>query len=107
MGFFYTSSTHGPWDMILSEEHKMYPQTTRDNQFLNRLCYSDAAMGNFFKLAKQQPWFDKTIFLIFPDHHVPFPNRTYDPNLRGVDKYFTSFFSISYSLIFSSSSVTI
>ena len=100
LGFFYTSSTHGPWDMILSEEYKMYPQTTRDNQFLNRLCYSDAAMGNFFKLAKQQPWFDKTIFLIFPDHHVPFPNRTYDPNLRDADKYFTSFLAIYAPKIF-------
>lgn len=94
LGFFYTSSTHGPWDMLLSDKYKLYPQTTRDNKFLNRLCYSDAAMGNFFNLAKQQPWFDKTIFLIFPDHHVPFSNRTYNPNLREADKYFTSFLAI-------------
>ena len=100
LGFFYTSSTHGPWDMLLSDKYKLYPQTTRDNQFLNRLCYSDAAMGNFFNLAKQQPWFDKTIFLIFPDHHVPFSNRTYNPNLRDADKYFTSFLAIYAPKIF-------
>lgn len=100
LGFFYTSSTHGPWDMILLKEYQMYPQTTRDNQFLNRLYYSDAAMGNFFKLAKQQPWFDNTIFLIFPDHHVPFPNRTYNPDLRDADKYFTSFLAIYAPKIF-------
>ncbi len=91
LGFFYTSSTHGPWDMILLKDLQLYPQTTRDNQFLNRLYYSDNAMGNFFNLAKEQPWFDKTIFFIFPDHHVPFSNRTYDSNLQDVDKYFSSF----------------
>ena len=100
LGFFYTSSTHGPWDKILLQEYQLYPQTTRDNQFLNRLYYSDAAMGNFFNLAKQQPWFDKTIFLIFPDHHVPFSNRNYDPNLTDADKYFTSFLAIYAPKIF-------
>ncbi len=93
-GFFYTSSTHGPWSMLLSKELQIYPQTTTINQYLNRLRYSDDAMGNFFYLAKQQSWFDKTIFFILPDHHVPFVNKKYDENLSEVDKLFNSFLVI-------------
>ncbi|HIU17764.1 MAG TPA: sulfatase-like hydrolase/transferase [Candidatus Avidesulfovibrio excrementigallinarum] len=38
------------------------------NEEYNSLRFSDHALGEFFRLAKQQPWFSHTIFAIFGDH---------------------------------------
>ena len=34
----------------------------------NSLRFSDHSFGEFFKIARQQPWFDNTVFAIFGDH---------------------------------------
>ena len=34
----------------------------------NSLRFSDHSLGEFFKIARQQPWFDNTVFAIFGDH---------------------------------------
>ena len=74
--YFFTSSMHSPYNILLSEEHQKYPQDTEENQFVNRARYVDASIGNFFEKAKKEPWFDKTIFFILPDHRAVFANKT-------------------------------
>ena len=34
----------------------------------NSLRFSDHSLGEFFNIARQQPWFDNTVFAIFGDH---------------------------------------
>ena len=34
----------------------------------NSLRFSDHSLCEFFKIARQQPWFDNTVFAIFGDH---------------------------------------
>lgn len=39
-------------------------------QMLQTIHYSDQAIGDFFELARRQPWFERTIFVITGDHGV-------------------------------------
>jgi phosphoglycerol transferase MdoB-like AlkP superfamily enzyme len=39
-----------------------------ENKFINSAYYADKCLGNYFRMAKQQPWFDNTIFIIIADH---------------------------------------
>ena len=91
--YFFTSSTHTPYDILLSEEHKKYPQDTQEHQFVNRAIYVDASIGNFFKKAKKEPWFDKTIFFILPDHRAIFSNKS-STNQNITDQKFKTFLII-------------
>lgn len=40
------------------------------SQLMQTVHYSDAAIGDFFRLARDQPWFERTIFVITGDHGV-------------------------------------
>ena len=73
--YFYTSTLHSPYNILVSSEHQLYPMDTEEHQFLNRAAYTDAAFGNFFEQARKKPWFDKTIFVFLPDHRVPLTSR--------------------------------
>ena len=77
-GYMFTSSTHGPYQVVLSKEHVRFPNITEKNRFLNRVVYADDALGNFFTRARQEPWFKDTIFFILPDHRVPVLNKQQD-----------------------------
>lgn len=41
----------------------------------NSLRFSDHALGEFFRLAKKQPWFSRTIFAIMGDHGLYNPSQ--------------------------------
>ncbi len=91
--YFFTSSMHSPYNILLSEEHQKYPQDTEEHQFANRARYVDASIGNFFEKAKKEPWFDKTIFFILPDHRAVFANKT-NNNQDITDRKFKTFLII-------------
>ena len=91
--YFFTSSLHSPYNILLSEEHKKYPQDTQMHQFVNRAIYVDASIGNFFEKAKKEPWFDKTIFFILPDHRAVLANKE-KANKNLTDHKFKSFLII-------------
>ncbi|HET7434497.1 MAG TPA: LTA synthase family protein [Thermoanaerobaculia bacterium] len=40
------------------------------SQMAQTIHYSDTAVGDFFRLARQQPWFARTIFVITGDHGI-------------------------------------
>ena len=91
--YFFTSSLHTPYNILLSPEHQKYPHDTQEHQFVNRAIYVDDSLGNFFEKAKAEPWFDKTIFFILPDHRAVFNNRVAtEDNLT--DQKFKSFLLI-------------
>lgn len=72
MSIFYTSSTHTPYDAVLSEEHKLFSGATDVERYLNRLSYADAALGDFFRKAAERPWFKDTVFILLSDHNPIF-----------------------------------
>ena len=84
--YFYTSSLHNPYNILISEEYKLFPMDTEEHQFLNRAYYTDAALGNFIKKAKQEPWFKNTVFMFLPDHRAPLHNRQ-TTNNSTIDKF--------------------
>ena len=91
--YFFTSSMHSPYDIVLSQEHKKYNQKDQIHQFVNRAIYFDDALGNFFEKAKKEPWFDKTIFFILPDHRAVLANKE-KANKNLTDHKFKSFLII-------------
>jgi phosphoglycerol transferase MdoB-like AlkP superfamily enzyme len=63
----FTSSNHSPFEfpsgrIQLTEQ----PKSTEKNA----VRYADYAMGNFFKRAKQSPYWQNTLFLVVADHDI-------------------------------------
>jgi len=68
LAFLFTGTMHNPYPAPPVELQK-YPHGVRhEHDFLNTLRYTDWALGEFFKQAKTQPWFEDTVFLITADH---------------------------------------
>ena len=62
---WFTSSTHSPYD-IPAPIKKI--TGGRENDYMNTIIYSDKAMGDFFSMAKKEPWYSNTLFVIISDH---------------------------------------
>ena len=61
---FLTNSNHLPY--TLPTKIPFVPKSkSMDNKMIE---YSDWAISDFFSKAKNQPWFDNTLFVIFGDH---------------------------------------
>jgi phosphoglycerol transferase MdoB-like AlkP superfamily enzyme len=73
--FFFTGTTHLPGKSVLKEFTK-YPDNCDENNYLNRLYYSDWAVGEFMKRARKMPGFDKTVFMFMADHPFGSVNET-------------------------------
>lgn len=91
--FFWTTSTHLPYNQVLSDKFKIYNGDTTTEQYLNRLRYSDYALENFFQKSKNMPWFKNTVFILVPDHRAVIGDRK--PTRESIgEEYFSSFISI-------------
>ncbi|WP_026166370.1 LTA synthase family protein [Bacteroides propionicifaciens] len=76
----FSSSNHEPFEfpegrIELYEEPKASVH--------NAMKYADFAIGKFFELAKNEPYFENTVFVIVADHNT----RTYGNHLVPVDKF--------------------
>lgn len=70
----FTTSNHHPFNLPAQYEGK-FPE---GNMIIHRTVgYTDNALRQFFAVAKKQPWYDNTIFIITNDH----------TNMRGFDEY--------------------
>ena len=72
--FFVTALTlslHPPFDVPYQSQWK--GQTERE-KFLNSTAFADYAIGEFFKTAEQQPWYDNTLFVLVADHGASNPS---------------------------------
>lgn len=67
-GYMFTGATHMPYpnpgEQFMKREH----DERGENGFLNALYYSDWSLGEFFKEAEKQPWYDNTTFVLTADH---------------------------------------
>jgi len=63
----FTGTTHVPFNKT-TDEFEKYPRTTEENKYLNSLYYADYSIGQLIEKAKQNDWFDDTIFIFVADH---------------------------------------
>ncbi len=72
LAFVFSATTHTPF-ISPGKEWEIYPHDDDDMYgYLNTLYYADAALGRFMESAKQQSWYDNTVFIFMADHTVGF-----------------------------------
>lgn len=98
----FTQNLHGheaPEDLLQKAGGVKVPRETRHHSYYNLIYYTDWCFGQFFAKAKQQPYFNNTVFAITADHtrhinpnlyenyHIPF--IVYAPGLLNPARYAT------------------
>ena len=84
ISFIQTAGFHRPWTIpddnagfesrqVGDEVIKYYGFENVDEY--NSMRFADHALGEFLRLARQRPWFDNTVFVIFGDHGLNEPSR--------------------------------
>lgn len=66
--FFATAMTlslHPPYDVPYQSQ---WQGSSDREKFLNSAAFADHAIGEFFKSAAQQSWYDRTLFVLVADH---------------------------------------
>ncbi len=63
----FTSSNHSPFQFPDGRINLMEQPKSTEN---NAVKYADYAMGQFFKRAKQSPYWQNTVFLVVADHDI-------------------------------------
>lgn len=70
----FTQSTHSPYDYPKIFEEIEWPKI--EKQYVNSGHYTDIALKMFMDKAKQQPWYDSTLFIFVADHsHATYKNH--------------------------------
>lgn len=71
----FTLSSHSPYDQPMEE---VLDWGGNERRYINSAYYSDRSLGQFFAAARQQPWYDSTLFIIVADHsHNSYRNHPY------------------------------
>lgn len=65
--YMFTGATHAPYARLPPRFEK-YPPGEGENGFYNLLYYADWALGEFMRKAREQAWFDNTVFVFTADH---------------------------------------
>ncbi|MCH2265541.1 MAG: sulfatase-like hydrolase/transferase [SAR324 cluster bacterium] len=68
LAFISLSTDHTPFPKLNEPFNRFPHHATEEGGYLNSLHYTDWAIGEFFSKAKEEPWFQKTIFVITADH---------------------------------------
>lgn len=61
----FTLSSHAPYDEPMEP---VIDWAGSNNAFLNSAYYTDKCLGEYFMKARQQSWYDSTLFIILADH---------------------------------------
>ncbi len=61
----FTISTHSPYDMPMEW---VLDWAGKGNGYINSGYYTDRCIGDFIREAKQQSWFENTLFIFVADH---------------------------------------
>lgn len=70
----FTQSSHSPYDYPKIFEEIEWPQI--EKQYVNSGHYTDIAIKMFMDEARQQPWYDSTLFIFVADHsHTSYKNH--------------------------------
>jgi len=74
LSFAFTSTTHTPF-YSPGKKWEAYEHNNKNLfGYLNTLKYADDKLGLFMEKARQEPWFDNTIFIFMADHTIGFGN---------------------------------
>lgn len=65
-----TLSLHPPYDVPFEST---WNGPTDPEKFRHSAAFADHAIGEFFKQARQQPWYDNTLFVLVADHGNSMP----------------------------------
>lgn len=78
-----TLSLHQPYDVPFKSRWK---GNSEREKFLNSAAFADHAIGAFFQKARQEPWFDNTVFVLVADHGHPQPGPVWmdEPRARHI-----------------------
>ncbi len=76
----FSSSNHEPFEF---PDGKITLYDEKKNTVNNAIKYADYAIGEFFKIAKTQNYFDNTVFIVIADHNT----RTWGSELIPVNKF--------------------
>ncbi len=76
----FSTSNHEPFEFP-DGRIKLYDK--EKNTVNNAMKYADFSIGKFFEMAKKEPYFKNTIFLVIADHNT----RTYGKNLVPINKF--------------------
>lgn len=72
----FTLSSHSPYDFPMEP---VFDWAGTQNDFINSAYYADKCLGEYFRQASLQPWFNNTIFIIVADHgHNSYKNWRYE-----------------------------
>ena len=67
MAFAFTGTTHDPF-VKLSDQFEIYKDGSFKSQYKNSIAYADFALGSLINRAKEDGWFDNTVFIFLSDH---------------------------------------
>ncbi|WP_299521702.1 LTA synthase family protein [uncultured Lutibacter sp.] len=76
----FSSSNHEPFEF---PDGKIELFDKEKNTVNNAIKYADYAIGEFFKMAKKEPYFKNTVFIIIADHNT----RTWGKDIIPVNKF--------------------
>lgn len=63
----FTLSSHNPYDMPMKKEDRLN-FSSDEADYVNSVHYADAKLFDFLQCAKNEKWFDNTLFVIVADH---------------------------------------
>ena len=69
----FTLSSHEPYDVPIAAK---FPGKKEADLFRNSVYYADFALGNFIKVASQQPWWAHTLVVLVADHGHALPGNS-------------------------------
>jgi len=67
LGIIITLSNHPP-NLVPDSSFMKFSPRVKNYKELNSFYYSDFALGRFFRIAKNEPYFNNTIFVLVADH---------------------------------------
>lgn len=70
-----TLSNHEPFEIPIAPKYK---GNGISNLFRNTAYYTDLTLGNYFKEASKQPWYNNTLFVIVADHGHRLPKKQFE-----------------------------
>ncbi len=83
----FTISSHSPFDEPMQ---KVLHWGGDHNNYINSVYYTDSCLGNFFKQARKQKWFENTLFILVADHSHDSPKQWnfFEPNYKKIPLLF-------------------
>ena len=68
LAFTFTDSSHSDFHLPSAKFEKFPHDKKNYNGYLNAISYTDNSIKRFMESVKDEPWFDRTIFIFTADH---------------------------------------